>query len=129
MLNLSWMANLENITFSMCGLDVERNMLCAPVCDCGCGGKLRLVLNSKEEVMDLCGQLVYEDECDYCGVFALFRNGTVVGAVCSGDDVNTLEFTNKADYKEIGELADNLELHCYGLIVETMDGSWKIIEE
>ena len=129
MLNLYWMANLENITFDMCGLDKERNMLCAPVCECGCGGKANLILETKEDVADLCGQLVYEDDCNYCGVFAIFRNGVFVGAICNEGDVTTFKFKNKADYKEIGQVAAELRLHCYGLIVETMDGSWKIIEK
>ena len=49
-----------NITFEKCGLNIEKNFLQAPICECGCGGKASIVLNSQSDVSQFCGSCYLE---------------------------------------------------------------------
>lgn len=120
----------ENITFAELGLDEEFNFLEAPYCDCGCGNKMLLVI---DDIQQFCGDMLYEDECDWCGLFVIRLNGTVLVTLktgCTEEDINFMEMkAPHGNYKNIGDIFDEMELHKYGLLVEVRKGEYKIIEE
>jgi hypothetical protein len=66
------------ITFEKRGLDVERNFLQAPTCECGCGGKANLVLNTDDDVLDFCGCMCADNECCQCAVFCNHKREQVI---------------------------------------------------
>lgn len=123
--------NFKNLKLKDFGLDPEYNMLCAPVCECGCGEKMNVLLESDDDdLLDFCYNMVDIQECNYCVVFAINEKNKMVAAVkidgeieCVGSD-GVIE-----DYADIGLMFDDLELHQYGIIVNVGDGEYKILEE
>lgn len=124
--------NLGNITFHMCGLDKEKNFLESPKCECGCGEKTYLILNSKEEATDLAWQLLADNDCNCCAVFVILEDNSMVFTYRHGENIDNISVyeTNKIeDYSDIGKIADELELHCYGLIAHVKENQYSIIEK
>ncbi len=122
--------NFKNFKLKDFGLDPEYNMLCAPACECGCGGKVNILLEDDDDLLDFCYTMVDIQECNYCVVFAINEKNKLIAAVkidgeieCVGSD-GTIE-----DYTDIGLMFDDLELHQYGIIVNVGDGEYKILEE
>lgn len=122
--------NFKNLKLKDFGLDPEYNMLCAPVCECGCGEKMNVLLESDDDIYDFCYNMVDIQECNYCVVFAINEKNKMVAAVkidgeieCVGSD-GVIE-----DYADIGLMFDDLDLHQYGIIVNVGDGEYKILEE
>lgn len=125
--NFIW--NFDCITLEMCGLDPFYNILEAPECQCGCGSKVKLCLETDDEVLDFCKAMVYEEEYDYCAVFAINKNNTLLAAI--GDDEKIYICRGEKpidDYKSIGKMFDEMQLDGYGLIVYSGDGLYKIVE-
>lgn len=125
---INW--NFSNITFNTCGLDIGRNFMQAPICDCGCNGKLNVILEDDEDVVSFCGEMCYENDCDQCAVFAITDRNVLIAAIKYGDEIRIVRSDGVLNnYKVIGELADELELHCYGLIKWKHGYSYEIVEE
>lgn len=117
-------------TFDKCGLDIKKNFLEAPECRCGCGGKSSLVLKTDDELIDFCGIMCEGSDCNQCGVFAITKDNTVVGAIRQNTKICIIASSIPlSDYKEIGKLANELKLHCYGLLKWIDDGLYGIIDE
>ena len=88
----------ENITFTELGLDEDFNFLEAPCC--GCGNKMTL---ETDDIQQFCGDMLYEDECDWCGLFVIRLNGTVLVTLktgCTEEDINFIIDDIENDYKE-----------------------------
>ena len=83
-------------------------------------------------------------ECDCCAIFAhSYDNKMYAGIKCveydedgeiinddSEDETPVKFFAVDDDYYEFfQELDADIGLHCYGLIIETNKGQWKIIED
>ena len=121
-------SKFENITFTELGLDEDFNFLEAPCCE---GGN-KMILEI-DDIQQFCGNMLYEDECDWCGLFAIRLNGTVLVTLktgCTEEDINFMEMeVPHGNYKNIGDIFDEMELHKYGLLVEVRKGEYKIIEE
>lgn len=130
LIKFAW--NFGNITFHMCGLDKEKNFLESPKCECGCGEKTYLILNSKEEATDLAWQLLVDNDCNCCAVFVILEDNSMMFAYRHGENIDNISVyeTNKIeDYSDIGKIADELELHCYGLIAHVKENQYSIIEK
>lgn len=70
------------ITLKRCGLDPDRNFLKAPECECGCGGKANIILYNEDDVLDFCEMMCLEnDECNYCGVFVVMEDESLLMAI------------------------------------------------
>lgn len=118
------------ITFTECGLEIDKNFLEAPKCECGCGAKASLVLKTNEELVDFCGTMCGKNECNQCAVFAINQDSSVIGAIKQDGEICIIASSIPLnDYKEIGRLAKDLNLHCYGLIKWVDDGLYNVIEE
>ena len=122
--------NLSKINFKICGLDPDMNMLCAPVCDCGCGEKCEIVLESQDEIKDFCGSTVYEVGIDRCAVFVITNTDELFIAIKEGETITIAKAEDISDdYGYIGEIVENLELDAFGLLVQVEDELFKIVEE
>lgn len=118
--------------FSAYGLDKNKNFLQSPLCECGCGEKMSLVLEDIKDLFQFMYAMLMENDCNHCGIFAYAFDGSMYAAlkVENETDDPVLFFQIKeSDLGFFREWDDELELHCYGLIIETRKGLWKIIED
>jgi hypothetical protein len=121
----------SSITLKDCGLDPEWNFMQAPECECGCGEKCSICLKNDDEALSFCKTMVYENnECNKCTVFAITKENMLLGAIKQDDDIYCFKSKDPIKYmSDIGEIFDELELHCYGLIVWNGEGLYRIVEE
>lgn len=134
----------RNEYFSGYGLNKFKNFLQAPECDCGCDGKGVLLLNGKKDLFGFMNAMLLDNKCGCCAIFAhSYDNKMYAGIKCveydeDGEIINDSSedgtpvkfFTVDDDYYEFfQELDANIGLYCYGLIIETNKGQWKIIED
>ena len=117
--------------FGIYGLDKEKNFLQAPVCECGCGGKAVLLLKDEKELFGFMFNVLMDHECNHCAIFARRNNGDMYAAlkVENETDDPVMFFGQKDNNNFFKEWDDELDLHCYGLLIETKNGEWKIIED
>lgn len=119
--------------FAAYGLDKEKNFLQSPVCECGCGGKMSvLLLKDTQDLFGFMFNMLMENDCFHCGLFAHAFNGNMYVAlkVENESDEPVLFFgIEQTDMNFFKEWDDEVNLHCYGLIIETNKGKWKIIED
>lgn len=124
----------DNITFDMCELDKEKNFLQAPICECGCGGYMDICAYD-DEISDICEQIVEANDCNHCGIFAITSRNNCIFALKMYDDevdevvINAFQKYAIDDYGDIGKIANELELHCYGLLVCKKPGLYRIVME
>lgn len=122
--------NLENLTLDDFGLDPEFNMLSAPMCRCGCGEKMGIFLEDRDDVLGFCCGMLNEMDCGWCAVFAIDQDNKMIGVIKNDDEFDCIgSKTPVDDYGVIGELFDDMKLHMYGLIVSVDDGLYKVVEE
>ena len=69
---------LSSITLKSCGLDPENNFLQAPICECGCGRKTNIILYDDDDVLDFCAMMCDVNGCEYCGVFAITEDKSIL---------------------------------------------------
>lgn len=122
--------NFKNLKLKDFGLDPEYNMLCAPVCECGCGEKMNVLLENDDDIYDFCYELVDAQDCNYCVVFAINEKNEMLGAIKYDGEIHCIKLKNiSEDYLQVGGMFNDLELHQYGIIVCVGDGEYKILEE
>lgn len=67
--------------FAAYGLDKEKNFMQSPVCECGCGEKPLLLLKENKELFGFMYNMLMENECEHCGLFAYGFDGTMYAAI------------------------------------------------
>jgi len=119
--------------FATYGLNNKRNFLKPPMCECGCGNKMYIVLESENDLWDFMSFILMEHECSQCAIFAVKFDGNCYAAIKSLDEneeqqVNILQSQIKNDMHMFSEIDGELTLHCYGLLIEEQPGNWMIQE-
>ena len=121
------------------GLNKFRNFMSAPECECGCGGKGYLVLETEEDLFGAMHGILADHDCNQCAIFAHAYNDEMYAAIKLSDveeydgevkecPINFLG-VKKTDMDFFRELDAEFCLHCYGLMIQRHDGTWEIIEE
>lgn len=54
--------------FGAYGLDKNKNFLQAPLCECGCGEKMSLVLETNKDLFQFMNVMLIENDCNHCGI-------------------------------------------------------------
>lgn len=121
---------VESVTFKSCGLDPEGNFLQAPVCECGCGNYMDVVLDEELDLYNFMGIILSQHECDYCAVFALCEN-TVEAAIKVDDKIKIYgaEATGSTAMKMISDMQEEAQFHRYGLLVQVGENLYEIVME
>ena len=123
--------------FASYGLNKFKNFMQSPVCECGCGGSYSILLKNREELFGLMNNLLMDNDCDCCAIFAHAYDGNLYTAIkCISDEESSNEddtpvkfFGAKDDYLDFFQEWDGeVGFHCYGLMIETEKGKWKVIE-
>lgn len=117
--------------FGAYGLDIEKNFLSVPICECGCGEKPSLLLNNTEDLFEFMFGMLMEYECNHCAIFAhTYDNSMYVALKVENKDNEPVLFfrTEGTDMEFFKKWDEELDLHCYGLMIEFQKGKWKIIE-
>ena len=118
--------------FTAYGLDKDKNFLQSPLCECGCGEKMSLVLEDIKDLFQFMYAMLMENDCNHCGIFAYAFDGSMYAALKVENETDNPVLFFQIKESNLGffrEWDDELELHCYGLIIETRKGLWKIIED
>ena len=127
----------RNESFAGYGLNKFKNFISTPECDCGCGSKGKLLIKENEELFGFMNAVLMENECDCCAIFAhAYDENMYVAIKCIYDDEELDEdetpvkfFGVKNDMDFFQGIDAQIGLHCYGLMIETKQGEWKIIED
>lgn len=134
----------RNKSFEGYGLNKFRNFLSAPECDCGCGGKGNLILDDVQDLFGFAYNVLADNECGCCAIFAHGMDDKMWAIIKLEDpsenydyekkydpDENPISFLgiDETDYEFFRELDAECNLHCYGLLVQNVNGSWDIVEE
>lgn len=117
--------------FGAYGLDKNKNFLQSPLCECGCEEKASIVLDTQKDLFQFMNVMLMENDCNHCAIFAYAFDGCMYTALKvenETDDPVLLFQIKESDLGFFREWDDELNLHCYGLIIETRNGLWKIIE-
>lgn len=120
---------LSSVTLKSCGLNKENNFLQAPICECGCGRKCDIILHDQEDIMDFCEEICYESDCEYCGVFAITDENEVILTIKCEGEVICYSHTYDNNPELIGSIFNEIELHCFGLIVYNGNDCYRVVEE
>ena len=128
----------RNEYFAAYGLNKFRNFLVSPECECGCGEKTSLLLDVQEDLFGFFDSMLSESDCEQCGIFAYGLDGQLYAGLkylVLDEDVDkeeiktTVLVTTEENLDFFQEIDAIFNLHCYGLIIETKLGEWKIIED
>lgn len=126
---------VRRVTFSDCGLDIENNILQAPICDCGCGNYMNVILEDDQEVADFIGGTLEEIDCNWFALFVLLQdNSLMFGFKTDEDEIKIMKLKSK-DENEINidivrDLHSFYDFHCYGLMEQEKDKeSFRIVME
>ena len=126
----------RNESFAGYGLNKFKNVMQAPKCDCGRGGDCKIILKETNDLFGFMNQVLMDNECDCCAIFAHTYDEKMYAAIkCiyEGKEVNEDEtivdfFGVDNDLEFFQEMDAKIGLHCYGLMIETEKGKWKVIE-
>lgn len=118
--------------FSAYGLDKEKNFILSPECPCGCGGKALLLLKERQDLFGFAYEMLMENECQHCGIFAHCIDGSMYIFLKIEDETDEsimIMSIDETDMDFFHDLDEKIELHCIGLLIEVNYGQWKIIED
>lgn len=123
----------NNVTFKYCGLNKKNNFLEAPICPCGCGNRISLVLENDNDVFDFMYTMLDEHECNHCAIFALKNDGHILIALkFSPDEIQCYVVRNNnvraSRWRNVfAGLQSECEFHCYGLLEQVDNEHYKIV--
>jgi len=92
-------------------------------------------IENKDELLGFMASMPEENYCIHCAMFAHAFDGKMYAVIKSQHiDIETDEpvlcFMNeKTKMDFFGRWDSEFVFHCYGLVIETKKGEWKIIED
>ena len=122
--------------FAVRGLNKYQNVLSAPDCGCGCGGKAMPVFESDDELFSFCGSVLIDNGCTHSAIFLVHKDGRqqVILTVPNFDEETGEEYIEKIgsfsgnDADMFAQVDAELGFHCYGMLIEKDNNCWQICE-
>lgn len=122
----------SSITLDDCCLEPELEFLSSFIKDFEeeYGGKITFCPGNDDEVFELFESIIGLSDQEYCAMFAITEENMLLTYVRYEDDVVKMKSKKPIDdLSEIGEMFYELDLDCFGLIVEIADGRYKVVME
>lgn len=137
-------------TFGAYGLNKYRNFLVAPECDCGCGSDdVSLMLKNRKDMFNFMADMLLEHGCLNGALFAIGYDDHMYAAIVNENafmDEEEIEDGYEEELEDeedpiiflgfdginmdfFAEIDSEFRCCCYGLIIETAPGKWKIIKD
>lgn len=123
-------ARISRTTFKSCGLNAKNNFLQAPKCECGCGGYANPIIESKNELCNFMGMLLADHDCQHCAIFAINKDGSAVMGVKLDGEITFMETNMKGKCvarRAIREMQEEFNFHCYGLLEQVSENTYRIV--
>lgn len=130
---------LSKLKFRDFGLDIKKNFLDPPKCDCGCGEYGLLKCDNSNELKDNICHMVCESGKYPCGVVVLRKDNTILVGFSDTEKPTMLcrykaygfkDAPREQQYLSIGELiTKTYALEHYGVIIELEDNFYQTIME
>ena len=128
----------KKLTLKDLGAENCINLLQPMKCECGCGGYGQIVLETRQDVVDLAGTFLEDEECEHAYIFALTNDG-VCGAFTDEDGVHAFSMvsSNGDDFKMnfneqvelVNDMVREIEPHCIGVMQHTENNRYRIVME
>ena len=128
----------RKLTLKDLGAENCINLLQPIKCECGCGGYGQIILEIKQDVIDLAGTFLEDEECEHAYIFALTESG-VCGAFTDEEGVHAFSMVSsngeefKMEFDEQVELVRDMireiEPHCIGVMQHAEDNRYRIVME
>lgn len=115
------------------------NLLQPMKCECGCGGYGQIILKTRQDVVNLAGIFLEDEDCEHAYIFALTNDG-VCGAFTDEDGVHAFSMVSsqdscdlKMDFDEqvelIRDMVKEVKPHCIGVMQHTENNRYRIVME
>lgn len=115
-------------TFAYYGLDKDKNFLQAPICECGCGNYMDIILNDDDDVGEFMHVMLDEYECNYCAIFAVKRDDMALMGVKTDGGICMYKCKIDGQKKNLfSKIQEVGKFHCYGLLEQVDEKSYRII--
>lgn len=130
---------LSKLKFKDFGLDIKKNFLNPPKCECGCDAYAVMKCVNIKELQDSLCHLVCESGKYPCGVVVLRKDKTVLVGfsdkekptlLCGYKSYAFKDAPKEQQYLSVGELVTKIfELKYYGIMIELEDNFYQTIME
>lgn len=130
---------LSKLKFKDFGLDIKKNFLNPPKCECGCGEYGLLRCDNSNKLQDNICHMVCESGKYPCGVVVLRKDNTVLigfshkekpTILCGYKAYGFKEAPKEQRYLSVGKLVTKThELEHYGVMIELEDNFYQTIME
>lgn len=128
----------RKLTLKDLGAENCINLLQPVRCECGCGGYGQIILETEQDVVDLAGTFLGDEDCEHAYIFAL-TNGGICGAFTDEEGVHAFSMASlngddlKMDFDEqiefVKYMIREIEPHCIGVMQHTEDNRYRIVME
>lgn len=123
----------RRVNFADCGLDIDNNILQAPICECGCGNYMDLMLEDDQEVADFMYSMLSDSDCKYCAIFALMKDNAIMIGTNIDDELSVHRIgceNGMLNIDGVRDIQNECGFHCYGLLEQKDDRkSFRIVME
>lgn len=133
------LVKLSELKFKDFGLDIKKNFLNPPKCDCGCDAYAVMKCDNTKELQDCLCHSVCESGKYPCGVVVLRKDNTILvgfsdkekpALLCGYRSYAFKDAPKEQQYLSVGELVTKTyELEHYGVMIELEDNFYQTIME
>ena len=118
---------IRKSTFAYYGLDKSKNFLEAPVCECGCGSRANIILETDDDICGFMHTMLEEWDCDHCAIFTVKNNDEVLMGVKLSDGIKCYKCKADGHRNLFKDIQDDFGSHCYGILEQADETSYKIL--
>lgn len=124
--------NHSSISLQDCWLEPEMEFLSSFVDEYEeeYSGKIIFCPKNDDQIFELFESIIALSEQEYCVLFAITEENNLITFVRYEEDIIKMKSKKPmSDLSEIGEMFYELDVDCFGLIVEIANGRYKVVRE